>query len=96
VGSALIHDPAAARRLADQLVSDLRLYHGASSVLPQPAIVEARTLYRSRVEPPLYPLFEEALEAPASAHAKGASPIVILAVAIAAVGAALAAWLSSR
>jgi hypothetical protein len=92
----MIDDGAQARRLAQQITADLQLYHPAGA--PQDALIEARTLYRSRVTAAHYALFEEALGAapPTAQQAPANDPTRMIVIAAAAIGialAGLAAWL---
>jgi len=61
---ALIDEANAAVRLARSIVADLELYHGAqiaAGALPVQAIEEGRQLFRSRVVPSRYAVFEVTL-----------------------------------
>jgi|HubBroStandDraft_3_1064219.scaffolds.fasta_scaffold331907_1 hypothetical protein len=72
---ALIDSEESARRLAQAVIADIRLYNAdeiAAGVSVDDAIAEGRALYQKRVAPALHPLFEAALaESPLGAGALG-------------------------
>ena len=69
---ALVDSPDAAWQLARSLLADLRLYGGGPAELD-----EARCLFRARVAPPLYGIFEAALAQEPARGVAAASPAAV-------------------